>query len=72
VYPIKHKLKECTMLKNYMTSWSLTMGKPKGDPGERLPHPSPRKSQAINIVNLATLEYHRWSESVINFDQTNH
>jgi hypothetical protein len=29
-------------------------------------------SQAINTVNLATLEYHRWSESVITFDRTNH
>jgi hypothetical protein len=34
-YPIKHKLKECTMMKNNMTSWSLTKGKkPEGDPGE--------------------------------------
>jgi hypothetical protein len=40
-YPIKHKLKECSMMKNYMTMGALTKGKkPEGDPGERPPHPS--------------------------------
>jgi hypothetical protein len=34
VYPIRQKLRECTMMKNYMTSWPLTNGmKPEGDPG---------------------------------------
>jgi hypothetical protein len=31
-YPIKHKLKECSMMKNYMTTWALAKGKkPTGD-----------------------------------------
>jgi hypothetical protein len=34
MYPIKHKLKDCGMMKNFMTSGSLTKGKePKGIPG---------------------------------------
>jgi hypothetical protein len=33
-YPIKHKLKECTMLRYFMTSGALSKGKkPKGGPG---------------------------------------
>jgi hypothetical protein len=40
-YPVKHKLKECTMMKNYMASWALSKGKnPEGDLGERSPPPS--------------------------------
>jgi hypothetical protein len=32
-YPIKHKLKECTMMKNYMTTGTFARGKkPEGDP----------------------------------------
>jgi hypothetical protein len=34
MYPNKHKLKDCTMMKNFMTSRALSKGKkPKGDPG---------------------------------------
>jgi hypothetical protein len=33
-YPIMHKLRNGDMMKNFMTSWSLTLGmEPKGDPG---------------------------------------
>jgi hypothetical protein len=33
-YPIKQKLKACTMMKNFMTSWALSKGKKsEGDPG---------------------------------------
>jgi hypothetical protein len=33
VYPIKHKLKDTTMMKNFMTSGGLAKGKkPEGDP----------------------------------------
>jgi hypothetical protein len=32
MYPIRHKLKECTMMKNYMTTRTFTKGKkPEGD-----------------------------------------
>jgi hypothetical protein len=35
-YPIKHKFKDCTMMKNFMTSGALSKGKkPKGDPGKK-------------------------------------
>jgi hypothetical protein len=35
-YPIKHMLKDCGIIKNFMTSWSLTGSKePKGEPGEK-------------------------------------
>jgi hypothetical protein len=41
-----------------------------------VPHKSRRNlilmSHAINTVNPATLEYHRWSESLITFDQMDH
>jgi hypothetical protein len=31
-YPVRHKLKECTMMKNYMTMGALAIGKkPEGD-----------------------------------------
>jgi hypothetical protein len=46
-YPVKQKLKECTMMKNYMTSGALAKGKkPEGDMGERPPHPSLGKRQS--------------------------
>jgi hypothetical protein len=36
MYPVKHKLKECTIIKNFMTSRALTKSKePKWDPGEK-------------------------------------
>jgi hypothetical protein len=32
-YPVKHKLKDCTMMKIFMTSGALSKGmKPEGDP----------------------------------------
>jgi hypothetical protein len=34
MYPIKHKLKDCTMMKNFMTLGALSMGKKQdGEPG---------------------------------------
>jgi hypothetical protein len=42
VYPIRHKLKECSMMKNYLTTGAFTKGKkPKSDLGGRPSHPSP-------------------------------
>jgi hypothetical protein len=43
-YPVRHKLKECSMMKNYMTMRAFTKGKnPEGDPAERPPHHSLKK-----------------------------
>jgi hypothetical protein len=95
VYPVRHKLKKCSMMKNYMTMGAFTKGKKiEGDragkatapfPREKAvmsiysgpaPHESERKrkltSWAFHAICPATLEYLRWSESLITFDQTNH
>jgi hypothetical protein len=46
-YPIKHKLKDCVMMKNFMTSGSLTRDKePEEDPGGRGATPFPRKMRS--------------------------
>jgi hypothetical protein len=51
VYPIKHKLKDCGMMKNFMTSGSLTEDKePEEDLGGREAMPFPRED-AIIIVS---------------------
>jgi hypothetical protein len=40
VYPVRHKLKECSMMKNYMTTVSFTKGKkPEGVPVGRVTTP---------------------------------
>jgi hypothetical protein len=37
MYPVKHKLKDCTMMKNFMTLGALSMGKkPEEDPVGRV------------------------------------
>jgi hypothetical protein len=42
LYPIKHKLKDCTIIKNFMTSWALSRGrKPEGDLGGKDMTPIP-------------------------------
>jgi hypothetical protein len=42
-YPIKHRLKDCGMMENFMTSGSLTQGKePEGDPDRKGVAPFPR------------------------------
>jgi hypothetical protein len=49
-YPIKHKLKECTMMKNFMTSGDHSKGKkPKGDLGKKGPTPFPGEEAVISI-----------------------
>jgi hypothetical protein len=41
-HPVIHKLKECTMMKNYMTSGALTKGKkPERDPWGKATTPFP-------------------------------
>jgi hypothetical protein len=46
----KHKLIECTMMKNYMTSGALTNGKkPEGDPAQKVTAPFPREEAVMSI-----------------------
>jgi hypothetical protein len=46
-YPIKHKLKECAMMKSFMISGALSKGKkPKGDPGAKGVAPIPGEEAA--------------------------
>jgi hypothetical protein len=50
MYPIKHKLKYCTMMKNFMTLGVLSKGKkPKRDPGEKGTTPFPREEVVMMI-----------------------
>jgi hypothetical protein len=51
-YPIKHKLKECSMMKNYMTTGALAKGKkPVGDPGGMAAAPIPREEAIMPIYD---------------------
>jgi hypothetical protein len=51
-YPMKHKLKECTMMKNFLTSGALSMGKkPEGDQGKRGMTPFPREEVVMSIYS---------------------
>jgi hypothetical protein len=49
-YPIKHKLKNYTMMKNFMTSGALSRGKKfEGDPGGKGTTPAPKKTAVMAI-----------------------
>jgi hypothetical protein len=49
-YPIKHKLKNYTMMKNFMTSRALSRGrKPEGDPGGKDAAPTPGEVSVMTI-----------------------
>jgi hypothetical protein len=49
-YPIKHKLKDCTMMKKFMTSWAFSKGrKPKADPGRKGATPIPGEAEVMTI-----------------------
>jgi hypothetical protein len=49
-YPIKHKLKECTMMKNFMTSGAITKGKKlEGHPGGKSPPPILGEEEVMSI-----------------------
>jgi hypothetical protein len=46
-YPVKHKLKECDIMKNFMTSGFLTWAmEPEEDPGGSDAMPFPGKMQS--------------------------
>jgi hypothetical protein len=49
-YPVKRKLKECTMMKNHMTSGGLAKGKkPEGDPGGKVDASFPEEEAVMSI-----------------------
>jgi hypothetical protein len=51
-YPMKHKLKECTMMKNFLTLGALSKGKkPRGDQGRRGMTPFPREEVVMSIYS---------------------
>jgi hypothetical protein len=48
--PVKHKLKNCNMMKNFMVSRSLTQDmKPEEDLGGRDAMPFPRKDAVMTV-----------------------
>jgi hypothetical protein len=53
MYPmLKHKLKDCTMMKNFMTSGAHSKGKkPEGDPGGKGMSSFPGKVAAMMIYD---------------------
>jgi hypothetical protein len=55
-YPIKHKLKDCTMMKNFMTSGALSKGKkPERDPGRKGLPPFPEEEALMSIYDRPIL-----------------
>jgi hypothetical protein len=49
-YPIRHKLKECTMMKNYMSKGTFARGKkPKGDSMGKAAAPFPEEKAVMSI-----------------------
>jgi hypothetical protein len=49
-YPVRHKLKECAMMKNYMTTGAFTKGKkPEGDPVGKVVVPFPEEKAVMLI-----------------------
>jgi hypothetical protein len=56
-YPIKHKLKNCDMVRNFMTSRSLTRGKePEEDQGRKGMTPPPPQSKVSFVFISKSLE----------------
>jgi hypothetical protein len=51
-YPIKHKLKDCSMMKNFMMSEAFTKGKKLGEgPGGKGEAPIPGEAGVMTIIN---------------------
>jgi hypothetical protein len=49
-YPVRHKLKECTMMKNYMTIGSFARSKkPDGDSPGKVAAPFPEKTAVMSV-----------------------
>jgi hypothetical protein len=51
-YPIRHKLKECTMMKNYMTTRTFAKAKkPEGDSMGKVAAPFPEENAVMSIYD---------------------
>jgi hypothetical protein len=51
-YSIKHKLKDCTMMKNFMMSRAFSKGrKPGGDSGGKSVVPIPREVEVMTLFD---------------------
>jgi hypothetical protein len=51
-YPVKHKLKDCTMMKKFMTSGTFSEGsKPTGNPGGKSAAPIPGEVEVMTIFD---------------------
>jgi hypothetical protein len=51
-YPVKHKLKDCTMMKNFMTLGAFSKSrKPGGDPGGKSAAPIPGEAGVMTIFD---------------------
>jgi hypothetical protein len=51
-YPIKHKLKDCSTMKNFMTLGAFTKGrKLEGDPGRKGTAPIPGQAEVMTIFD---------------------
>jgi hypothetical protein len=52
-YPVRHTLKECTMMKNYMTIGTFARGKkPEGDPMGKVAAPFSEEKAAMLIYGV--------------------
>jgi hypothetical protein len=51
-YPVRHKLKECTMMKNYMTMRTFARGKkPEDDSTGKASAPFPKEKVVMSIYS---------------------
>jgi hypothetical protein len=51
-YPVKHKRKDCTMMKKFMTSGTFSKGgKPGGDLGGKGVAPNPGEAKVMTIFD---------------------
>jgi hypothetical protein len=52
-YPVKHRLKECTMMKNYITTWIFAKGKrPEGDSMGKVATPFLEEKAIMSIYGM--------------------
>jgi hypothetical protein len=60
MYPVRHKLKECTMMKNYMTTGIFAKGKrPDGDSAGKVAAPFP-KEKVVMLIYGGPAHHESW------------
>jgi hypothetical protein len=56
-YPVKHMLKDCTMIKKFMMTGTFSRGsKPGGEPGEKSVVPIPEEAKVMTTFGWPRLE----------------